>query len=348
MDDVARLPPRDRSDLFRTAAALRGNMRAELVEKDFWVCWTLKRLFTLNSPPAGLIFKGGTSLSKVYGAIARFSEDVDLSFDRAALGFGGENDPAAAPSKKQTQKRLDDLADACRKLIREKFLPQLAGEFTDLLGTTPSPETWRIEPDPDDPDGQTLLFHYPAGLAEGRGAPAPYVRPVVRLEMGARGDQWPAEDRTILSYAAETVPRPFREPRCGVHVLAAERTFWEKATVLHASCHCPEGKPLRERQSRHFYDVVQLFEAGIGKNALADLDLLREVAAHQAVFFRSSWSRYEEAVPGTLRLVPPSFRRKELEEDYRKMEEMVFGEPPPLDHILAVLGEIERAVNQTG
>jgi Nucleotidyl transferase AbiEii toxin, Type IV TA system len=87
MDDVARLSARDRADLFNAVAGKRGNMRAEIVEKDFWVCWTLKRLFRLEAPPAGLIFKGGTSLSKVYGAIDRFSEDVDLSFERGALGW---------------------------------------------------------------------------------------------------------------------------------------------------------------------------------------------------------------------------------------------------------------------
>jgi hypothetical protein len=94
--------------------------------------------------------------------------------------------------------------------------------------------------------------------------------------------------------------------------------------------------------------VARLYEAGIGKRALEDLELLHKVAEHQAVFFRSSWSRYEEAVPGSLRLVPPEFRRRELEEDYRKMAEMIFGEPPPLEQILSVLGEIERAVNGPG
>jgi Nucleotidyl transferase AbiEii toxin, Type IV TA system len=345
MDDVARLAARDRADLFSTAASLRGDMRAEVVEKDFWVCWTLKRIFTLQAPPAGLIFKGGTSLSKAYGAIARFSEDVDLSFDRAALGFGGEKDPGAAPSQNQTRKRLEDLSEVCRKMIRERFGPQLGETFTEFLGMHPSPATWQIDPDPDDPDGQTLLFHYPAGLARGERGALPYIRPVVRLEMGARGDQWPAEAKAIVPYAAEAVPKPFKDPRCPVRVLGAERTFWEKATVLHACCHCPEGRPWKERQSRHFYDVARLYEAGVGKKALADLELLRKVAEHQAVFFRSSWSRYEEAVPGTLRLVPPEHRRKELDEDYRKMGEMIFGEPP-LERIVTVLGEIERGVNR--
>ena len=290
-------------------------------------------------------FKGGTSLSKVYGAIARFSEDVDLSFDRAALGFGGEKDPAAAPSQKQTRKRLEDLAAACKEMIHQRFAPQLTEAFAKHLGTGPAPETWQVEADADDPDGQTLLFRYPAGLAQGALAASPYIRPVVRLEMGARGDQWPAEEKPITPYAAESVPKPFKDPNCKVKVLAAERTFWEKAPVLHACCHCPEERAWKERQSRHFYDVARLYEVGIGKRALGDLGLLRKVAEHQSVFFRSSWSKYEEAVPGTLRLVPPESRRKELEEDYRKMADMIFGEPPPLEQILSVLGEIEGAVN---
>src|SRR3989338_3337391 len=125
MDDIARLPGQDRADLFQTAARVRGDMRPALIEKDFWVCWTLQRLFTLEYPSAGLVFKGGTSLSKVYQAIDRFSEDVDLSFDRSALGFGGDKDPANAPSKSQTAKRLEKLSTACHEMIRTRFLPQL-------------------------------------------------------------------------------------------------------------------------------------------------------------------------------------------------------------------------------
>lgn len=345
MDDVARLPARDRADLFNAVAAKRGNMRAEIAEKDFWVCWTLKRLFSLEAPPAGLIFKGGTSLSKVYGAIARFSEDVDLSFDRAALGFGGELDPAAAESKKKTTKRLDELMEACRKMIREKLLPMLEETFSKSLGQAPAPTSWQIEHDADDPDGQSLLFRYPVGVPHGSAAIPVYMRPLVRLEMGARGEHWPAEEHFVRPYAAEDVPQAFRDPQCRVKVLSAERTFWEKATVLHACFHCPEGKPFKERLSRHYYDVVQLYEAGIGKKTLADLELLKKVAEHQAVFFRSAWAKYEEAIPGTLRLVPPEHRRKEIEQDYRKMQEMLFGEPPSLEHLFSILAEIERAVN---
>src|SRR5271156_4214895 len=132
MDDVARMPPADRADLFSATAGRRG-IRQEIIEKDFWVCWSLKRLFTLPEPPAHLLFKGGTSLSKVFSAIERFSEDVDLSFNRADLGFGGDKDPGAAASGKKARHQLEGLQEACRKAIREEFLPKLRQAFAEAL-----------------------------------------------------------------------------------------------------------------------------------------------------------------------------------------------------------------------
>lgn len=346
MDEVARGAARARAELFHEVSSRRGNIGPVLVEKDFWVCWVLKRIFTMVSPPAGLIFKGGTSLSKVYVAIDRFSEDVDLSFDRAALGFGGANDPANAPSKKKAEKRVDELAAACQQMIQDAFLPQLETALAAALGGAAQVDTWDIKLDPEDPDQQTLVFRYPKGIAIGEGLTSKYLRPVVRLELGARGDQWPAEQATIKSYAAEEIATPFTEPTCDVKVLAAERTFWEKATILHACFHQREDKPLGPRQSRHYYDVVKLYEKGIGKAAIQNPDLLASVAKHKSIFFRSAGAKYEEATPGRLRLVPPVARRTELETDYAKMSEMMFGDPPTFSDLLDVLARIEETVNK--
>jgi hypothetical protein len=347
MDEVARLKARDRADLFNAAAQEKKTLRAEVIEKDFWVCWVLRAVFTLPDPPADLLFKGGTSLSKVYNAIERFSEDVDLSFDRKALGFDGDKDPANAPSKKQRGVRLDELKAACQKMIKERLAPQLAQVFSEGLRAAPGKDTWELTDDPADPDGQTLLFRYPAGLARS-GEPTPYVRPVVRLEMGARGEQWPAEAAVIRPYAAEALPKVpvWKDPRAEVRVLAAERSFWEKATILHKWFHCPAEKKLPDKQSRHYYDVVKLFEIGIGKKALTDHGLLRKVTEHQQVFFHTTWAKFEEAVPGTLRLVPPESRMKEIEQDYEEMRrEMIFGDAPKLSQLVEVLAEIEKQVN---
>ncbi len=213
MDDIARLSATDRADLFKVTGTGRG-LTSDMIEKDFWVCWTLKRIFTLPDPPAGLLFKGGTSLSKVFGVIERFSEDVDLSFDRAGLGFGGESDPLNAKSGKRRKHGLEALTETCQRVIRERLLPQLVAVFGNALGEPPS-AAWGLELAEDDPDGQTLLFRYPSGTRLGRPADEPaYIQPVVRLEMGARSDHWPTVEATVTSYAAADFPDCSRKPRC--------------------------------------------------------------------------------------------------------------------------------------
>jgi hypothetical protein len=334
MDDVARLPAADR----------RRGVDVEILEKDFWVCWTLKRVFTLPDPPAGLLFKGGTSLSKVFGVIERFSEDVDLSFDRAGLGFGGDNDPLNAATGERRKSSLEALTETCRRVIQEQLRPRLLAALGDALGEPPS-SAWGLELAEDDPDAQTLLFRYPAGRRARPADEPAYIRPVVRLEIGARSDHWPAVEATIASYAAAEFPGAFHEAECKVRVLAAERTFWEKATVLHMWHHAPADKTFRDRQSRHYYDVARLYQHELGKAAIQDTELLAKVARHKEVFFPAAWARYADARPGTLRLVPPATRLPELEQDYRKMREMIFGEPPAFEHLLEVLRDIERQVN---
>jgi hypothetical protein len=345
MDDIARLPVTDRMDLFSASARMRG-LTPEIIEKDFWVCWTLKRVFTLPDPPAGLLFKGGTSLSKVFGVIERFSEDVDLSFDRAGLGFGGESDPLNALTGKKRKHGLEALNETCQRVIRDKLLPQIATVFGAALGEPP-PTIWDVQLAKDDPDGQTLLFRYPiASRSHSADEPA-YIQQAVRLEIGARSDHWPAVEATVSSYAAADFPNAFKEPECKVHVLAAERTFWEKATVLHTWFHAPADKKFRDRQSRHYYDVVRLYQHELGKAAIKNTDLLLKVARHKEVFFPAAWARYADAKPGTLRIVPPDARLTELEQDYRKMQEMIFGEAPAFERLLEVLREIENAINIT-
>jgi hypothetical protein len=344
MNEVARLSPADRADLFRASAERRA-LNPVVIEKDFWVCWVLKQLFTLPEPPAGLVFKGGTSLSKVFNAIERFSEDVDLSFDRGDLGFGGAADPSSASSRKKQQGRVKDLVAACAAMIREQFLPRLDTAFTEALGTAPG-DQWRLEIDADDAEQQTVLFHYPQ-IASASAASAAYLRPFVRLEMGARGEHWPSQQAPIRPYAAEDFPDVFATPACTVKVVAVERTFWEKATILHMWHHAPGDKPLGLRQSRHYYDVCRLHQTGVGAAAIADLDLLRNVARHKRVFFASAWAKFDEAVPGTLRLVPPPFRIAELQRDYGLMREMIFGDVPSPAAILDTLRAIETQVNKS-
>lgn len=338
MDDIARLAPSNLADLFRAAAAAKGLPEA-IMEKDFWVCWVLKRIFSLDKLPAGVLFKGGTSLSKVYGVIDRFSEDVDLSFDRAGLGFGGTDDPMLAASKKKQAAAVESLAEACKVAVREKLKPQLAEAFEAALGTK---DTWSLESATDDADDATLLFRYPSSSVQS----AAYITPMVRLELGARSDQWPAETGVVRPFASEVFPEQFKVAECQVKTLAAERTFWEKATLLHKWHHAPKERRFPDRQSRHYYDLYCIYKHPIGEKALTDLSLLASVAKHKQVFFAQAWARYDLAEPGTLRLVPPDHRLSELEKDYKAMGQMIFGAPPNFSELIATLAELEARINR--
>jgi hypothetical protein len=144
---------------------------------------------------------------------------------------------------------------------------------------------------------------------------------------------------------AEQFPQGFREPSCAVKVLSAERTFWEKATILHAEFHRPPGKAMPERFSRHYCDFYDLIRKGVAVEAAQQLELLERVAKHKSLFFRSSWAKYEEATKGTLHVCPPTQRIAALREDYDKMRQMFFGAPPEFEAMLAALQEWEKKFN---
>ena len=164
--------------------------------------------------------------------------------------------------------------------------------------------------------------------------------------MGARSDHWPCETKPVTPYVAEQFPQGFREPSCAVKVLSLERTFWEKATILHAEFYRPVDKPMPERFSRHYCDVYELIRKGVSNVAVKRLELLARVAEHKNLFFRSSWAKYGEAAKGTLRIAPPEHRLKALREDYAKMQQMFFGEPPEFERMIGTLTQWETEFNR--
>ena len=344
MDKVARLSAADRAALFGETGAGRG-VANTIIEKDFWVCWTLRRIFNLpKGPTASLVFKGGTSLSKAFNAIRRFSEDIDLSFDRADLGYAGDRDPEMEGlGRKKTEKLIDDLGADVAAHIAGRFLPTLRAALASALGE-PSTGEWSLAIDPT--DAQTVNFHYPPAFASAEYAGMSYITPRVKLELGARGDPWPTEEKVILPYVAEDFPSFFEDPDTTVTVLSARRTFWEKVTALHAEAHRPEGSPTPQYFSRHFYDIAMLLETDDGKAAAQDFDLLAQVARHKSIFFRSAWASYDTAKPGSLRLAPSDERIKDLRADYRAMAPMMFdAKPPAFDEIISRIGQLQDLVN---
>lgn len=327
----------------RRAAFLQVNEQMGLqevsVEKDFWVSWTLRELFAMPSIGEHLTFKGGTSLSKAWKLIYRFSEDIDLVVDKELLGFGGDAAPDQAPSKKQSKVRLEKLAEACKGWVQEKLLKELDQQIRSLLGDN----GWYLEVDPDMPDGQCLLFHYPSVFSK---EAAGYVRPVVKIELGARSDDWPAESREIQPYVTELFPQLDANAICSVKVLAAERTFWEKACLLHEETFRPKEKRRKIRMARHYYDLWCLLRAGVGEQALADRDLFARVASHREIFFSYSWVDYSTHKPGSFRLMPPEEHMADWRSDYQEMlGPMFFGKTPTFQELMAAARNFEERFN---
>jgi Nucleotidyl transferase AbiEii toxin, Type IV TA system len=162
MEEFIKLPM-ERRRRFCDEAQAKLSLRAASIEKDFWVCWTLRELFSLPGCGPHLTFKGGTSLSKAWKLIERFSEDVDVVLDRSFLGFGGDKSPEAAASNNQREKRLEALKLACQKRIQDSLKPELEERFQGVL---PKGMQWSLVDDTDDADRQTLLFHFPSAYGD--------------------------------------------------------------------------------------------------------------------------------------------------------------------------------------
>lgn len=309
------------------------------IEKDFWVCWTLKKLFDLPGWGSRITFKGGTSLSKGWALIERFSEDIDIVIDRDALGFGGDNAPEHAPSKKQMRKRLDALKAASQLCVNQTLLPLLSEAIAQDM---PKTLAWQLDPDPDDPDGQTLLLTYPTAFAD----QTAYLPQMVKIELGARSDTEPTEKIDIQPYLKDAFPDLFFQARFALKAVSRERTFWEKAMLLHEETFRPPDKKRKARMARHYYDLYCLIEAGIGQNAAGDQDLFERIAAHRQVYFRYAWVNYDTLCPGHLRLVPPDMQLAAWKADYAAMkDEMFFGKPPAFDDLMEAVRAFQDGFN---
>ncbi len=328
----------DRRDVFEAAAA-RLDTLPSYVEKDFWVCLILDVLY--NQLPDGhprLLFKGGTSLSKAFDLIRRFSEDIDLVVYRDGLGFEGERDPTIAGnlSNKKRSALFKKLKEACSNYILGDLKEELAGQMA---------EGCDVGPDEDDLDRQTLWIEYPTLYPS---ADLAYVAPRVRIEAGARSALDPSLTCSVIPLVADELP-DWSFAVDGIRVIAAERTYWEKLLILHGVyCGYRDAERLpadKDRISRHYYDVAMITATATGMAALSNIDLLDAVRAHNLIAFRQAWKRFEEAVSGSVRLVPQSELRTVVERDYGAMEGMILGKAPDFGWVIAQLQQAEVAIN---
>jgi hypothetical protein len=317
-------------------AAARSGRPAHLLEKDIWVVWALSAIYV---SPLGdtLTFKGGTSLSKVYKVIDRFSEDIDLTYDIRELVPDLLRDGNPIPTSASQEKKVTSA-------VRSRLPQWIEQTVTPVIEQALVASGLQAELSLAGKGTDKLIITYPA-LKKGTG----YAAAAIQLEFGARATGEPHQRHHVACDMA-TLVEGVTFPRAQPLVMAAERTFWEKATAAHV--YCLQGRLRGDRYSRHWYDLAALAKTTHFGSAASDQELARQVAEHKSMFFSEkdidgSKIDYLLAISGGLRLIPQGPSLNVLEKDYTAMLEdgLLAIDQPSFEVVMANCETIQDKVN---
>ena len=323
------LSAQDQRDAYLIAAADLGRS-ATVLEKDVWVCWALDALFSCEGMP-DMAFKGGTSLSKVFDAIARFSEDIDVTMDHKGLAPDLDPyDPATSGGQRKRDTKM--LGDLLCERSHDVVVPHLLARMAEV-----GLDADRLQIDK---DGEELNILYPHLLDQRD----PYYREAIKIEFGGRNMIEPNEAHTVVPYVAAAFST-FSFPTGQVAVLSPRRTFWEKVTLAHAESNRPEFKNA-ERTSRHWYDIAILADHEIGQAALLELPLLDEVVQVKNRFYYSGFAQYDLCLEGKANLLPDEVGLELLRADYQAMVAAgMLDDPLNFEDLVGRVRALQDAVN---
>lgn len=309
-----------------------------VIEKDIWVCIMLDYLFNRSEWKDHLVFKGGTSLSKAFHIIERFSEDIDIILDWRMLGCkqdGSDNDPWAERSKSKQDKFVKTINQKTISLLAEKFLPTLNGEVERMSGIVNTV----LIPDSALKSGPLLLFQYP------RLFDSDSILPEIRLEIGALAAWGNPVKMEVNSLISECNSAIFPNTSILLPTIPLERAFWEKATIAHKEAHRGASSELPPRYARHYYDLHCMYNSPHFNQISADIDTLKEVLAFNDKFYICNWAAYGEALEGKMKFLPAPAHVDSLYDDYERMRGMIYGSIPDFDEIIQSLEGLEKDVN---
>lgn len=321
----------DQRDIL-TAAESSIGISAKMLEKDIWICWVLEQLF---SNFEGMVFKGGTSLSKGYDVIQRFSEDIDITINPLNLGEKINVDKITNAQAKKVRNRL---RDSLVIYLRDKIAPFLRGQLSKQF----DPKDFQVKLIE---EKESIEFCYASVLVEDfRGA---YLLDHILLEFGSRNSIEPNKDQE-LTCLTEGVTDNIELPRSQVKMLSIVRTFWEKATLIHVECNRTKLERNPNRMSRHWYDLVKIMDSKYYNDCIKDKDVFYSVLKYKEKFYNSSSANYPACRHGNLRLVPHNENSEGLKCDYKEMVEsgMIYGDVPSYDQLTEKILELEKQLNE--
>jgi len=312
--------------------AEKMNVNEVTIEKDYWVCFILNYLFNDCEYKDAFIFKGGTSLSKCFSLINRFSEDVDLILDWTVLGYERDEPWMVRSNTKQDKFNKESNLNT-EQFLEKTLLEIIKRDLNKILD-----DDFKLYID--DKDRQTILFEYPKMFESN------YLVEAIRLEIGTLAAWTPSEITSINPYILDFYPKLFDGSGINIKTVSPERTFWEKATILHHEANRPRNLSMPSRYARHYYDMYQIANSEYKGKAFKSLDLLEKVATFKRRFYPRKWAKYEDATSERIRLVPDEYRFKEIEDDYNKMKEMFFAEYPSFDEIMDGIKNLEKEIHK--
>ena len=331
MERIMKLGADERAGLV-AAAARNLELSEAIVEKDLWVTYFLDYLFSRCIYKDEFEFKGGTSLSKCYGLIDRFSEDLDIVISAKAIGMDLIPLLKEGTSRNKRELFAKEANSRAMDFLENKLIPTMKRDCEKELGATLSFELIK----------EDLAFYvgYPASYVDS------YVLPRLKFEMSSLSALLPSETRKIEPLLFKALPTLDDGKIRTVRALSPERTFWEKAMILHQEAHRDMGSMPR-RYSRHYYDVVKIYQSPIGEKILANLALMEEVRTFTEAFYNRTWAKFKEAKPGSFRLHPNENQIDALRKDYAEMGIMIFDKcAPSFDEILSAIDKIEDKINR--
>jgi predicted nucleotidyltransferase component of viral defense system len=313
--------------------SLEYNLSSVAIEKDWWITAILRALFSLQYAEH-LSFKGGTSLSKCYNLIDRFSEDIDIAVCRDFLGFSG------TLSKNQIS---DKLRRAACSFVRDKLQFDVTKELenhginTDLFSVKVNITTVTTN------DPEIIEVHYKSLFPE-----LNYLKPVVKLEVSGRSMNWPLRKSVLQSFIDKAYSdKSFAEKTFEVNAVTPERTFLEKICLLHEKFAKQQDFIRTGRMSRHLYDLVKMYDAGIAEQALTDKNLYNSIVEHRRVFIGLKEFDYDTLAPKTIQIIPPENIIDFWKTDYETMREtMIYGESLPFNKLIDKIKQLNEKINR--